>query len=98
MGKEYKTEIKMIKIMISQTNEREIMVGKSLNERQLAGILVFNTREDDCVLRTHGLFHGGVLTLGALVTVGFDGSAQLWLEVERLGEAALDDGRDLRPL
>lgn len=38
------------------------------------------------------------LTLGVLVTAGIDGMAQLWLEVDLLGDAPLDDGRDLRPL
>lgn len=38
------------------------------------------------------------LTLGVLVAAGFVGTGQLWLEVDLLGEAPLDDGRDLRPL
>lgn len=39
-----------------------------------------------------------VLTLGVPVTAGADGMAQLWLEQDLLGDAPLDDGRDLRPL
>ena len=38
------------------------------------------------------------LTLGVLVCGGLGCAVQLWLEFDRLGDAALDDGRDLRPL
>lgn len=38
-----------------------------------------------------------LLTFTVVPGAGFGGTAQLWLEVDLLGDAPLDDGRDRRP-
>lgn len=37
------------------------------------------------------------LTFAVVTSAGFAGTGQLWLEVDLLGDAPLDDGRDRRP-
>lgn len=38
-----------------------------------------------------------LLTFTVATATGFEGTGQLWLEVDLLGDAPLDDGRDRRP-
>lgn len=40
---------------------------------------------------------GGGLTFTAAAVAGCEGTGQLWLDVDLLGDAPLDDGRDRRP-
>lgn len=69
----------------SRIELRQITGGKTV-----MGVWLVNPQRDK-----HTGAGGEPLTLAVVVVAG--GTGQLWLEVDLLGEAPLDDGRDLRP-